>query len=198
MRTRIIYGICAAVVLGLALGGCAALIGGAASGELSANLALASTGSTANDPLFNDGNVYTQAPTRTPMVARDDPDWRDAELYTVAEVRFKQPTKVNQIAVKSKDLDKPLKQGMWIALEYLKDDEWKTARKWKHGAAPRNPKASIDATADGVRVRIKRPTAFFSGGGLAAGQSSDSGERLIYEVEAYQYVSKEQLPADEG
>lgn len=198
MRMRIIYGVCAAAVLALALGGCSALIGGAASGELSANLALASTGSTANNPVFNDGNIYTQAATRTPMISRDDPDWRDAEMYTVAEVRFKQPTKVNQIAVKSRDLDKPLKQGMWVALEYLKDDEWKTARKWKHGAAPRNPKAQIDATAGGVRVRIKRPAAFFAGGGGASGQSSDDGVRLIYEVEAYQYVPKEQLPAEEG
>lgn len=198
MRTRIIYGIGAAAVLALALGGCAAVVGGAAGGELSANLALASAGAAANDPLFNDGNVYTQAPTRTPMVARDDPNWRDAELYTVAEVRFKQPTKVNQIAVKSKDLDKPLKQGMWVALEYLKDDEWKTARKWQHGAVPRNPKANLDATADGVRVRIKRPTSFFSGGGGASSQSSDNGQRLIYEVEAYQYVPKEQLAAEEG
>ncbi len=198
MRMRIIYGIGAAAVLALALGGCAAVVGGAAGGELSDNLALASAGAAANNPVFNDGNIYTQAPTQTPKIDRGDPNWREAERYTIAEVLFKQPTKVNQIVVRSKDLDRPLQQGMWIALEYLDDDEWKTAKKWQHGSVPRNPKVNMDATAGGIRVRVKRPSSFFAGGAGSSGQSGDNGERLIYEVEAYQYLPEEQLPAEEG
>lgn len=191
-----VYGICAAVLLASALGGCAALIGGGVEGELGANLALASTGATASDPAFNDGNIYTHAETNTPPTFPGERRPRDVMLDSVAEVRFQKPTKLNQIAVVSRDLDKPLQAGMWVALEYLKDGEWKTARKWSSGKAPRNPKANIDAVADGIRVRIRRPSTYLTGG-RAPTYSGDNGNRTIYEVQAFQYVSKETPPDDE-
>ncbi len=193
---RVLYGICAAVLSAAALGGCAALIGGGYQGELGENLALASTGATASDPAFNDGNIYTHAETNTPQISADERRPRDIMFDSVAEVRFKEPTKVNQIAVVSRDLDKPLQAGMWVALEYLKDGEWKTARKWSTGNTPRNPKASMEAVADGVRVRIRRPPTYLTGG---RGQtySGDNGNRTVYEVQAFQYVSKEPSSAEE-
>ena len=178
--------------LTLAFAGCSALVGGAAKGERGPNLALASAGAKANDPIFNDGNLYTQAPTRTPSDPLD-PDWRDAEKYTVAEVIFPETTQIHQIVVRSKDLDKPLQSGMWVALEYLVEGEWKTARKWEQGRAPLQPAANIDAEADGVRIRIRRPASFFTSG---LGDGGDKGERLIYEVEAYRYISTDPVEAE--
>lgn len=196
MRVLYGYGICAAVLLAAGLGGCAAAIGGGLKGELGENLALASTGATASDPAFNDGNIYSHAETDTPQISPGERRSRDDMLDSVAEVRFKKPTKVNQIAVVSRDLDKQLQADMWVALEYLKDGEWKTARKWSSGKAPRSPKANIDVVADGIRVRIRRPSTYLTGG-RGATYSGDNGNRTIYEVQAFQYVSKEPPPVGE-
>jgi hypothetical protein len=181
---------CAAVAV---WAGCAIIVG-ETTGELSDNLALADKGAVANRPEFNDGNQYTSAMTTSSLVARDDPNWMEAEKYSVAEVTLPKPTRIHRIVVYSKDLNRNLQTGMYVSVEYLNEkDEWVTVRRWDRNPVPKIIKASLTGTAKKVRLQIRRPPSLFGGGGGAGGGGGgivDRGDRAIYELEVYQYLPK--------
>lgn len=181
------------------LGGCGGVrssLAPSAGMELSQNLALADSGAKSNQEFFNDGNEFTASTTRSEIVAKDDPDWMDAEKYTVGQIEFPQPTVINRIEILSKDLDRQLANGMFISVDYQDENGiWQTIKKWDRSPVPKNPSLSVGSKkAKKVRIRIKRPPTVFSGGGGGGGGGSqstrDTGERTLYEIQVFQYVPK--------
>lgn len=180
--------------------GCAQVVGVTA-GELSENLALAEKGAKANKPAFNDGNEFTYDVTTSLPYDPDDPNWMEAEKYTAAIVELPEVTPIHKVIVKSRDLDRPLQQGMFVAVEVRRPDgTWETVRKWERYPPPKILEVNMNKEGDAVRVVIKRPPTLFSGGGggAAGGRPTDNGERHIYEVEVYKYLPKDQTSAANG
>jgi len=191
MKTKaLIFG---AGVLSSALAvGCAAIIG-ASSGALSENLATQEMGGVANKPLVNDGNEFTQDKTGSPTYDPKDPNWMEYEKLTVAEVRLKEPGPIHKVVVRTKDLDLPIPQGMTVSIDYLSlEDEWIEVRKWIRNPIPRIVSQGMNVVGKGARLRIKRPSTVFAGGG---GDNTDTGDRIVYEVEIYRYLTDEELAA---
>ncbi len=191
MKTKaLIFG---AGVLSSALAvGCAAIIG-ASSGTLSENLATQEMGGVANKPLVNDGNEFTQDKTGSPTYDPKDPNWMEYEKLTVAEVRLKEPGPIHKVVVRTKDLDLPIPQGMTVSIDYLSlEDEWIEVRKWIRNPIPRIVSQGMNVVGKGARLRIKRPSTVFAGGG---GDNTDTGDRIVYEVEIYRYLTDEELAA---
>ncbi len=192
MRTRAFLLAGALVSCGL-VAACSAIIG-AASGTLSENLASQDMGGVANKPLMNDGNKFTSDKTGSPKYERDDPNWMEQEKLTVAEVRLKEPGPIHKVVVRTKDLDMPIPQGMTIAVEYLSlDDEWIERREWDRNPVPRTVSVGMNVVGKGARLRIKRPSSVFAGG--AGGDNSDTGDRIVYEIEVYRYLTDEEVAA---
>ncbi len=191
-RKSLIYG--AGVLLSSALAvGCAAIIG-ASSGTLSENMATQEMGAVANKPLMNDGNEFTRDKTGSPKYDRNATDWMEQEKLSVAEVRLKEPGPIHKVVVRTKDLDMPLPQGMTVSVEYLSlEDEWVEVRKWVRNPVPRTVSVGMNAVGKGARLRIKRPSSVFAGG--AGGDNSDTGDRIVYEIEVYRYLTDEELAA---
>ena len=186
--------------LGLTLSGCAAIGGPSVSGTLSENLALVDLGAVANVEAFNDGNKYTSAATRSALTAPDDPDWMEAEKYTVGQITFPDLTPIHKIRFFSKDLNRNLSTGMWITVDYLRENgKWRTIKKWTdRSIIPRDPTVNTEVVGKGVRIRIKRPQTLFSGGGPGGGGgSTDNGSRTLYEIEVYKYIPRAEEPAEE-
>lgn len=195
MRTKALLLAGALVTAGLTTG-CSALVG-AAAGTLSENLATQEMGGVANKPLMNDGNTYTSAKTGSPKYDRDDPDWMEQEKLTVAEVRLKEAGRINKVVVRTKDLDMTLPQGMIVAIEYLSvDDEWIMQRQWDRGPIPNTVSVRMDVVGKGARLRIRRPSSVFAGGG--GGNNSDTGDRIVYEIEVYRNLTEEEIAANEA
>ena len=191
MKTKaLIFG---AGVLSSALAvGCAAIIG-ASSGTLSENLATQEMGGVANKPLVNDGNEFTQDKTGSPTYDPKDPNWMEYEKLSVAEVRLKEPGPIHKVVVRTKDLDLPIPQGMTVSIDYLSlEDEWIEVRKWIRNPIPRIVSQGMNVVGKGARLRIKRPSTVFAGGG---GDNTDTGDRIVYEVEIYRYLTDEELAA---
>jgi len=175
------------------LTGCS-LVMGSQKTALSENLALADRKVVANVPEFNDGSRFTFASTRSEVVPANDPNWMEAEKYSVAMVTFPTPTPFNRINIFTKDLDRKLSTGMVVTIDYLNEkDEWVELRKWDRNPIPRDPVITGKGVAKKIRLRIKRPPALFSGGGgggAGGGKSTDNGDRQVYEIEVYQYLPK--------
>ncbi|MDA1193034.1 MAG: hypothetical protein O3A46_15270 [Candidatus Poribacteria bacterium] len=177
--------------------GCAAVVGASASGELSENLALAHKGAIANKELFNDGSEFTSDTTSSPRVEPDDPNWMDAEKYSVAQVELPEVTDIHKIIVKSKDLDKPLAQGMRVSVDvYTEEGKWTTLREWER--IPPSKIITVNGNARGskVRLQIKRPSSIFTGG-AGGNQNQDNGDRSVYELEVYKYIVKDAMASSE-
>jgi hypothetical protein len=192
MKTKaLIFG--AGVLLSSALvAGCSAIIG-ASSGTLSENMATQEMGAVANKPLMNDGNKFTQDKTGSPKYDRNATDWMEQEKLSVAEVRLKEAGPIHKVIVRSKDLDMPLPQGMTVAIDYLSiDDEWIEVRKWIRGPIPRTVSQGMNVVGKGARLRIRRPSSVFAGGG---GNNTDTGDRIVYEIEVYRYLTDEEVAA---
>ncbi len=170
--------------------GCAVIAGPSVTGTLSENMAHVDLGAESNVAAFNDGNKYTSATTRTILTGPEDPNWMEAEKYTVGEVILPDETPIHKVKIMSKDLDRQLQQGMFVAVEYLKPDgTWRALREWDRNPIPREPVVNCEVVGKGVRVRIKRPASLFTGG--SRGADSDTGERTIYEIEVYRYIQDE-------
>ncbi|MBT5714349.1 hypothetical protein HOI71_25095, partial [Candidatus Poribacteria bacterium] len=183
-----------ALVSSALVAGCAAIIG-AASGTLSENLATQENGGVANKPLMNDGNEFTSDKTGSPMYDQNDPNWMDHEKLSVAEVRLKEPGPIHKVVARTKDLDMPLPQGMVVAFDYLSmDDEWIQVREWIRNPIPRVASVGMNVEGKGARLRIRRPSSVFAGGG-AGGDNTDTGDRIVYELEIYRYLTDEEVAA---
>ena len=193
MKTKALL-VGAGVLLSSALAvGCAAIIG-ASSGTLSENMATQEMGGVANKPLMNDGNEFTQDKTGSPSYDRNATDWMEQEKLSVAEVRLKEAGPIHKVVVRTKDLDMPFPQGMTVAIEYRSvEDEWVEVRKWIKGPLSRTVSVGMNAFGKGARLRIKRPSSVFTGGG--GGANADTGDRIVYEIEVYRYLDDEEVAA---
>ena len=194
MRKKALLLVAGALVSSALVAGCAAIIG-AASGTLSENLALQENGGVANKPLINDGNEFTSAKTGSPIYDQNDPNWMEHEKLSVAEVRLKEAGPIHKVVARTKDLDMPVPQGMTIAVEYLSlDDEWVEVREWIRNPIPRIASVGMNVVGKGARLRIRRPSSVFAGGG-AGGDNADTGDRIVDELEIYRYLTDEELAA---
>ena len=160
-------------------------------GEWSQNYALDLNGGRATSPEMNDGSTYTGAKTKPLPSALDDKFWQEKEKWTQATVTLKEPKRINKIKIMSKDLNVVL-GGMEAIVEYAdKDGNWKVLREYKR-EIPKNIIINTDIFTDKLRLRVRRPSGMFSGGGGAAGGAAlkDKGERTITEFELYGKIQK--------
>ena len=176
-----------ALAAAFALSGCLsmeAVVGASFDGERGENLALASNGARATNPAFIDGNLKTSGFT----------SWSSKGIVRihVAEVFFPEPTRIDLIIVKSRDLDKPLQQSARMAIEYLSGDsnrEWQKIKDWQLSAPKtKTLKASCERVVKGVRVCIWVPPSAVR----RRFNVTKVVQREISEIEVYRYPEAEE------
>jgi len=176
----------------LIFAGCASIKGILTTpGEWSENYALDLHGGRATSSEMNDGSQYTGAQTKPLKSAVDDENWQEKEKFTQATVTLNEKKRVNKIKIFSKDLDNVL-GGMEAIVEYKDEDgSWKQLREYRRDI-PKNIIINTNIFTDTVRLKVRRPSGLFSGGGGASGGAAmkDKGERTITEFEIYGKIQK--------
>lgn len=160
-------------------------------GEWSENYALDLNGGRATSPEMNDGSAYTGDKTKPLSMGIGDENWQEKEKFTQASVTLKEPKQINKVKILSKDLDNA-SGGMEAIVEYIDEEgNWKELKAYQK-TIPKNISIVTNIFTDKIRLKVRRPSSLFSGGGgTGGGGSKDKGERTITEFEVY---GKVQVP----